>query len=342
MKQPQRVLAIRLSAMGDVAMTVPVLCAVRRIYPEVRISSLSRKRFQPILQQISGVHFIEADLNASHKGILGLRRLSREIRKQKPDAIADLHNVLRTKILRFFLRGIPKSMIDKGRADKKRLVNDANFFEQLTPTVQRYANVFENLKLPIELTTTDVLPQLTIPQKVHDLVGDHQCKWIGIAPFAAHKSKSLSLTKAKELVQAIKHIENIKMVLFGGGDAECKQLKIVAGTCAHVYNLAGIMSFQEELAMLSNLDAMVSVDTGNGHLAAMYGVPVITLWGNTHPFAGFVPYAQPEQNQITASRADFPLIPTSVYGNKVPEGYEKVMETIECGSVVERLRSILS
>jgi ADP-heptose:LPS heptosyltransferase len=102
------------------------------------------------------------------------------------------------------------------------------------------------------------------------------------------------------------------------------------------------MSFEEELAMLSNLDAMVSVDTGNGHLAAMYGVPVITLWGNTHPFAGFAPFLQPEENQITANREQFPLIPTSIYGNKVPDGYDKVMETIDCGSVVERLRVVLA
>jgi ADP-heptose:LPS heptosyltransferase len=264
-----------------------------------------------------------------------------EIEKHQPDAIADLHNVLRTKTLRTFLRRISSAKIDKGRKDKKRLVKDISFFQQLKPTVQRYTDVFEQLGLPIVLTKSDVLPQLPIPKKVHGLVGDHDFKWVGIAPFAAHHSKSLSLTKAKELVQALLEIGSIKIVLFGGGAAECKQLEIVAGTNSNVFNLAGYMSFEEELAMLSNLDAMVSVDTGNGHLAAMYGVPVITLWGNTHPFAGFVPFLQPEENQITVSREQFPLIPTSIYGNKTPNGYEKVMETIDCGRVVERLRVVL-
>ena len=59
------------------------------------------------------------------------------------------------------------------------------------------------------------------------------------------------------------------------------------------------------------------MDSGNGHLAAMYGIPVITVWGVTHPYAGFAPFLQPEENSITADREQFPLIPTSVYGNKV-------------------------
>lgn len=341
MQPPQRLLVIRLSAMGDVAMTVPVLLALRRIYPEVELSSLSRKRFFPILNQIPNIQLIEADVNDSHKGIFGLRRLAKEIKQHNPEGIVDLHNVLRTKTLRLFLSGTQKAKIDKGRKEKKRLVKDSNFFQQLKTTHQRYVDVFAKLGLSVELTPNDVLPQLPIPQKVHSLVGDHAYRWIGIAPFAAHKSKALSLIKAKELVQAILKIEKVKIVLFGGGITECKQLEIVAGTNSNVFNLAGYMSFEEELAMLSNLDAMVSVDTGNGHLAAMYGVPVITLWGNTHPFAGFVPFSQPDENQITVDREQFPLIPTSIYGNKVPDGYEKVMETIDCVVVVERLKSVL-
>ncbi len=341
MKQPQRLLTMRLSAMGDVAMTVPVLLAVKRIYPEVKLFSLSRKRFFPILQQVPDIVLIEADVNKRHHGIFGLRRLAMEIEKHQPDAIADLHNVLRTKTLRAFLRRITSAKINKGRKDKKRLVKDQSFFQQLQPTVERYADVLAALELPIELTPADVLPRLAFPEKVHRLVGDHDHRWIGFAPFAAHQAKSLSLGKAQELVQNILQIDAVKIVLFGGGESERKQLKTLAETNANVFNLAGYMSFEEELAMLSNLDAMVSVDTGNGHLAAMYGVPVITLWGNTHPFAGFVPFLQPAENQITVNREQFPLVPTSIYGNKLPGGYENVLETIDCAMVVARLRVLL-
>ncbi len=334
MQKPQRILVLRLSAMGDVAMTVPVLLAMRRLYPEVELISLSRKRFFTILQNVPGITLIEAAVGDEHKGILGLRSLATEIKEYQPDAIADLHNVLRTKVLRLFLGGTRKAIIDKGRKEKKRLVNDPNFFEALTTTFERYQRVFEELGLPVQLSKSDVLPRQSIPQKVHKLVGDHECRWIGIAPFAAHDSKALSLQKAKELVVAILNMNHVKVLLFGGGAAEAKELELVAGTLSNVFNLASFMNFEEELAMISNLDAMIAVDTGNGHLAAMYGVPVITLWGNTHPFAGFVPFAQPDENQITVDREKFPLIPTSIYGNKVPDGYANVMETIDCTKVV--------
>ena len=101
------------------------------------------------------------------------------------------------------------------------------------------------------------------------------------------------------------------------------------------------MSLSEELALISNLDLMVSMDSGNGHLAAMFGVPVITIWGVTHPYAGFAPFNQPESNSLTADREAFPMIPTSVYGNKLPEGYDKAMKTIPPALVYERILQVL-
>jgi ADP-heptose:LPS heptosyltransferase len=341
MKKPERLLVMRLSAMGDVAMTVPVLLALKRQFPEVVVISLSRKRFFPILQQVPDIILQEADVNDRHKGILGLRRLHKEIRSNHPTIIADLHNVLRTKILRAFLRKLPKAVINKGRKEKKKLVNDASFFKPLKSTLQRYQDVFHDLGFTVQSSSSDVLPSMDIPSKMHEIIKNHDCKWIGVAPFAAHEAKSLSLTKAKELVDVISGLQDVQVLLFGGGDKECRQLKIVAGTHHNVFNLAGIMSFDEELQVISNLDAMVSMDSGNGHLAAMYGVPVITLWGNTHPHAGFVPFNQPAQNQITASREQFPKIPTSIFGNKVPKGYEQVLETIDCNRVTSRLHAIL-
>ena len=56
--------------------------------------------------------------------------------------------------------------------------------------------------------------------------------------------------------------------------------------------MAGKYKFKEELALISNLDLMVSMDSSNGHLAAIYGVPIVTLWGVTHPFLGFAPFGQ--------------------------------------------------
>jgi ADP-heptose:LPS heptosyltransferase len=84
------------------------------------------------------------------------------------------------------------------------------------------------------------------------------------------------------------------------------------------------------------------MDSGNGHLAAMYGIPVVTLWGVTHPFTGFTPFNQPPENQITSDRKQYPLLPTSVYGNKYPDGYEEVMKTISPSTILASIQRILN
>jgi len=87
---------------------------------------------------------------------------------------------------------------------------------------------------------------------------------------------------------------------------------------------------------------MLSMDSGNAHLAAMYGVPVITLWGVTHPNTGFYPYGQDLGNAILSDRSIFSLIPTSIYGNKVPKGYEKVMETLDPTTIFNKVDQLLN
>ncbi|AZQ43108.1 glycosyltransferase family 9 protein [Nonlabens ponticola] len=341
MSLPQRILVMRLSAMGDVAIVVPVLLAMREQYPDVEIIMLSRKRFLPILNQVQGIVLEEIDTAGDHKGILGLRRLAKTLRAYEVDAIADIHDVLRTKLLRFFLFKTQAAVIDKGRNDKKKLISMSDFFKQLPLTVDRYIKVFDNLGFKFELNGKHVLPKSSVPDNIQQILGSHKQKWIGFAPFAAHASKSLTLTKTQEIVHELSLLDNVQILLFGGGEKECQWLKIAAGTHASVFNLAGMMSLEEELQVISNLDTMICVDSGNGHLAAMYGVPVITLWGNTHPYAGFKPINQPEENQIIVSRDKYPKMPTTIYGKKVPADYVEALDSIDTSVIIKRLEAIL-
>ena len=164
---------------------------------------------------------------------------------------------------------------------------------------------------------------------------------IGIAPFAAYKSKMYPLELMKEVVYNLNEDNLYKIFLFGGGKKEEQFLDTWENQFENVTNVAGKFNFETELTLLSNLDLMLSMDSGNGHLAALYNVPVVTLWGVTHPYAGFTPFNQPNEHQLVANRGQYPLIPTSVYGNKFPEGYEDSMQSIPVETVLHKIKEVI-
>ena len=251
-----------------------------------------------------------------------------------------MHAVLRTRILRllFLGSGTPFKVIDKGRKEKRRLTAWKNKeIRPLKSTHERYAAVFASLGYPVQLTEKDVLPRENWPEGLSKEGEDGTNYRIGIAPFAAHPGKCYSLQKMKEVISRLGKKKGIRLYLLGGGEKEISVLDSWGDEFPHCVSVAGKMGLSEELALISNLDLMVSMDSGNGHLAAMYGLPVITIWGITHPYAGFTPYKQPNENSILADIVQYPLIPTSVYGNKAPEGYESAMDTIFPEQILQRI-----
>ncbi|WP_445383535.1 glycosyltransferase family 9 protein [Robiginitalea sp. IMCC43444] len=340
----KKVLILRFSAMGDVAMTIPVILALVTQYPQLQITVVSRKAFAALFERIPGISFYAADLKDRHKGLVGLWRLYRELKALQPDFLADLHNVLRTKVIRLYFRAtrLGVAVLNKGRAEKRALTRTRNKdFRQLRTTHQRYAGVFSSLGLPVTLTAEALLPTEPWPLSFKEHQPASEVKCIGLAPFAAHSGKCYPEDRIKELIGLLEASSEYKVLLFGGGKEEIMHLKFWESEFSNCICVAGELSFSDELALISNLDLMISMDSGNGHLAALFGLAVITVWGVTHPYAGFAPFNQPEENWILPDLQQFPEIPTSVYGNKVPEGYERVMETIAPQTIYNRVRQIL-
>ena len=342
MNAKAHILVIRLSAMGDVAMTVPVLLALTQQHPHLRITVLTRSFFSPMFHQLSNVTILEADVKGKHKGLLGLWKLFKTLKIQRFDAVADLHNVLRSNMLKlFFLPSrIPFIQIDKGRAEKKRLTASNNkHFVQLKTTHERYANVFSKLGYQIELNKVTLLRKEILTGKSLKLLSLDNRKLIGIAPFAAFEGKRYPLVEMEKVINALTSQEKYKIVLFGGGSKE-KDLVSPLLNEKNCISTIGELCFQEELAVISNLNLMLAMDSGNAHLAAMYDIPTITLWGVTHPYAGFAPFKQ-TSNALVADRVKYPLVPTSVYGNKAPEGYDKAIASISPSNIVEKITTLL-
>lgn len=339
-KTPKHILVIRFSAMGDVAMIVPVLRAFVDQNPKVKVTVLTRPFFAPFFESIKNTTVITAHFNAEHKGINGLFKLSEQLRKLDLDAIADLHNVLRTRILKMFLVGKTFVQIDKGRAEKKSLIS-GKIFKQLKSTHQRYADVFKKLGFELNIDNSSFPNKPKLNTSIIKIINDSKKPLIGIAPFAQYPSKEYPMELLEQVINDLNKKNNFTMLLFGGGKKEIKVLNGIEAQYENVINIAGKLSFIDELKLIHNLNLMVSMDSGNAHIAAMYGVEVITLWGVTHPYAGFYPYNQKAENALLSDRSKYPKIPTSVYGNKYPKGYEKVMGSIDYKSVVKKIESII-
>ena len=330
--------------MGDVAMSIPVIRALTEKHPECKITVLSKPFFKPLFDKIPQVSFFAAQVNTKHKGILGLFKLYRELKKEKITHVADFHDVLRSKILRtlFIFNGNPCIWINKGRTEKKALTRTKNkIFKQLKTSHQRYAEVLNKLGFNLDLSNPTLIEKKKLSEKITLITGLKKDTWIGIAPFAAFKGKVYPLQLMEEVIKEMAS-KGFKIFLFGGGKHEVKILNTIEKTYKNVINLAGQLSFKEELEVISKLDLMVSMDSGNAHLAAMQQVKTITLWGVTHPYAGFAPFHQPDDYCLISDLEKYPKIPCSIYGNKVINGYENVMETISPDRVIEKIMSVLS
>ncbi|WP_246067799.1 glycosyltransferase family 9 protein [Changchengzhania lutea] len=338
-ENPKHILVIRLSAMGDVAIVVPVLRALTNQYTNIKVTVLTRPFFAPFFRNLERVSVCPAHLKGKHEGVSGLYKLARQLNKENQFyATADLHNVLRSKVLRRFLKCKRFISIDKGRKEKQNLINGKRF-SQLKTTHQRYADVFETLGFPLDLSKPTFPDKANLSPKISALIGSSQQQWIGIAPFAAHQGKMYPLHLMKDLIGILS--KTYKLILFGGGIKEIEILDDFQNEFENTINIAGKLNLDEELDLMSNLDVIISMDSGNAHMAAMLGKKVVTIWGVTHPYAGFAPFNQPNHYALLADRDAFPKIPTSVYGNKCPENYQGAAGSISPETIVNKVISIL-
>lgn len=337
-------LVFRFSAIGDVALTVPVLQAIRKQHPGVEITVVSRGMFHSLYEPL-GVNFIAADLKGEHRGFPGLNRLYRQLKREvNPDKIIDLHSVLRTHVLtaQFSAAGVPVFKIDKGRPEKKELTRPKNKkLLQLQHSTERYADVFRKAGFPLKFDPEKPeLPSFksAAAEKVWKEFGTEKPA-IGIAPLAAFPGKTWSVTKMRELMEELISDDH-QLILFGGPEDKPDLEKLSSGL-DHTHLLAGRLKLGEEVAFMKKLELMISMDSSNMHLATLAGIPVVSIWGATHPFAGFSPLGGNEKFITEISTEELECRPCSVFGNKpcLREDYA-CMNWLTPEDVMEKVRRV--
>lgn len=302
--------------MGDVALTTPVISSVLCSDPGVEITLVTRFSFAPLFGSLKGLRLFHPDFKGRHKGIAGIFQLYKDLKKQSEfDYIIDIHDVLRSKIIRslFRLSGVPVAVIDKGRADKRGVITGKRKV-QIRHTVERYCKVFESAGFPVNLNKDyTIKPSMESLQKISGLIEKQDVKNIGIAPYARHELKRWPEENMIRLTEMIGSRFKSRFWLFGGPEDLEKMEKFQLRVPESV-NLIGKLTLGEEMALMSRLDLMIAMDSSNMHMAALAGAKVISIWGGTDPLTGFSAWRQPDEFAVRIPVEDLTCRPCTVYG----------------------------
>ena len=302
----KKILIIRFSALGDVAMTIPVIFSLAKKYPKRTFVFLTIPFFESLRDYLpKNIELLTADIRGEYNGIFGLYRLYRILKKLNFEAIADLHDVLRSQILRFFFfgQGIKICKIDKGRAEKKRLTRREN--KQLYPLIsqfERYKKVFEALQLPFDWNFTNIFNATA--NKIN------QENWLGIAPFSQHQGKTYPLSNIEKIITHF-HQKNVKIFLLGSA-ADGIKINILQQKYPYIVPIVDL-ALDQVLQKIQKMKVVLSMDSANLHFASLVNTPVVSVWGATHPYLGFYGWGQNKENIV---QTNIYCSPCSTFGNK--------------------------
>jgi ADP-heptose:LPS heptosyltransferase len=335
-----KLLVIRFSALGDVALTVPAVKQILDENPTYEIIYLSRPFVEPLFWGIDRLQFHGIN-TANFSGLFGLIELCNLLLKTYNFSVCiDLHDSLRTRIIRLILRlkGISVFKIDKGRDEKKQIINtDKQPSLPLKHHLQRYLDVFKKAGLQVLASNKPyfIHTKPAAEAIATSLLAPFQgLNLVGIAPFAALPLKEWPFEKVERLVNEILKHENNVILLFGGKN-DLKKIAhlLINNKVVSAIGLEGGLS--TELAIIKHLKIMLCMDSGNMHLAAGVGTKVVAIFGPTHPLLGFSPYLQAEN---TLQDLELNCRPCSVFGNKpCHRGDHACMKNITERMVMERL-----
>lgn len=338
--------------MGDVLLLVPVLRSLVSAHKDLTVTVVTRPKFAPFFSGIDRVAVFEADVDDDYVGFFGLRRLFRKLLALHDfNIVIDMHDHVRTVMLRslFKLSGKKVLVFRKGRAEKKTFVRKENkIIKRLPHTVDRYSEVFKRagynftiLPGPHLVPTEDSTSILSEWLSKNTLTKNE--KWIGLAPFALHKSKVWPLSNYPKLIDSIIKKYSAKIFLFGGGEDEIDYFNDLRDLFPnHCVVVAGQLKMNQEIALMQKLDLMICTDSSNMHLASLCGAPLISIWGGTHPDVGFAPFGKSEESILQISRKELPCRPCSVFGKETcHRGDFACLTNIKVTDVVARAEKLL-
>lgn len=307
--------------MGDIIYTTPVVRCLKEQLPDCEIHFLTKTSFQYIYQNNP---YLSKLLTLKPK----LSDTIQEIKDEKYDLIIDLHNNLRTSIIKF-KTGIPASTYKKDRINKflalkfkwKRFISPMHLVDRYLEAVKFLGVKNDDKPIDYYIAKEYQLSEFLPPS--------HQQKFIAFVIGATHFTKRLPNDKIIEICKGT----DLPIVLLGGNDVKGNAELITAAIGKHVYSTCGLTNLDQSVFIISKAHKVIGFDTGLTHISEAFDKPLASIWGGTTPeLLGVQPY------KITDSLIvgeDLSCRPCSKFGlEKCPLGHFKCMKNIHTDIIV--------
>jgi lipopolysaccharide heptosyltransferase II len=330
------VLAVRFSSIGDVLLTTPLLRAIRQRHPGSRITVLTRNAYVPLLSH--NPHVTQVLGISPERGVASL---AADLRKGGYTHLLDLHDSVRSRILRTMVPG-RWSTYPKHRLARSVLIHaKRDWYRDSRPVPERYFSAARDL----EVTPDGKPPELFLSPEAEREVADWLSARMGpnralvaLAPGAAHATKRWPIEHWRTLIRQLLARE-VGIVIVGGKEDSLLAGTLLDGSGSAVADATGLLSLQGTGALLRRTLALVSGDTGVMHMATAVGTPVVALFGPTvRPF-GFFPYS----SRAHVLELSLPCRPCSSKGGpRCPLGHHHCLFDIRPERVYQALEGIIS
>lgn len=288
-------------------MTIPVIYSFAEAYPDKEIFVLTRPFFAKIFVNApKNVKLITADYRKDYTGVGGTTKLMRELGKYGFSEVADFHDVVRSWAIDAYFKAKGKKVrkLDKDRNSRMDLLRDRNIQK---PYIDRYVKVLNDLGYQFELTFESIFGKVK-PQAPLEI--KHPS--LGIAPFARYATKVYPMELLDTMIGELEK-NGINIYLFGSKE-DATAIADIVKKHPGCTSVVGKYPIEDELKIMSHMDLMLTMDSANQHLASLVGTRVVSLWGSTVPYGGFLGY---RQNPDDAFYADLDCQPCSISGNNI-------------------------
>jgi heptosyltransferase-2 len=328
-----KVLVIRLSSIGDIVLTTPVLRCLKTQRPEITIHYLTKSSFRQVVEHnpyVDKFHYFDKSLSDTIK----------ELKSENFDFIIDLHNNFRTGKIKRSLDAHAFTF-RKLNFRKWLLVNFKIDVMPKESIVSRYMETVKHFGVHNDDKGLDYFTGKDLQIKDNDIPMSHRMGYIGFVIGGSYNTKKLPVEKWIELCKLVDY----PIILLGGPEDAEDGNEISAIDKIRIYNSCGKFKLNESALLVQMSRLIVTNDTGLMHIAAAYNKKIISVWGNTSPRMGMFPYYNPRSgekgSEIVVNNKLY-CHPCSKLGfEKCPEGHFRCMNELKMNELADFIKNIL-